>query len=599
MGMTLHTAAFYQRPFTGIWKLLEAVITVILFVSFTNTAKASNSPDSVLYHHFFFDNSRSLSPSFIGTGGLGTARFQPWMPNTDSSAIRFGMPQYEYYRFDPIQYNLADTAGTRSSHIDYHLGGKKEQHITVNHQQHLRKGLRLGIAVGAHTTPGDFSRQLSSGRRIRLNSSYHDATSRYSFDASFRFFRIFNQENGGITSDSIFENASSLDARTLPIFLDNATSRFRENRYDLVQSYALSNSSIALKWSAYHEFSMSRNSFVFESVNPDSGYFSTFWFDSTATYDSSFFRQMTNEIGLRLVASPNFQASAGLALENSKYDLTDFDPLNYETFLATVRIQGRRGKWDWYLSTIQSFQNGLSNTRAGVTFHDQKLGTIQTDFGWIKRRPTEVNNYYLSNHFSWLNYFENEQLSFVSFNHIIPSIRLKYGGAIQASNHTVFFREDALPQQFNKPVGFGTVFVQKTFRFRKFGSVQHVVYGFTGNENVIRMPELSYFGSLFFEGSLFEKALDLRTGVDVTIWTPYNGYGFMPATGAFYLQDNKEMGGFPMAGFFADLKIKTATITIRMDHFNAGIGSREYYGAWRYPLQGRSLKVGVRWFLVD
>jgi hypothetical protein len=73
----------------------------------------------------------------------------------------------------------------------------------------------------------------------------------------------------------------------------------------------------------------------------------------------------------------------------------------------------------------------------------------------------------------------------------------------------------------------------------------------------------------------------------------------MPATGTFFLQNEKQLGGFPMFGVFADLKIKTATITIRVDHLNAGMGTREYYGAWRYPLQGRSLKIGVRWMLVD
>jgi hypothetical protein len=73
----------------------------------------------------------------------------------------------------------------------------------------------------------------------------------------------------------------------------------------------------------------------------------------------------------------------------------------------------------------------------------------------------------------------------------------------------------------------------------------------------------------------------------------------MPATAVFYLQDDRKTGGFPMLGFFVDLKIKTAVISLRLDHFNAGIGSREYYGAYRYPLQGRTLKIGVTWNLND
>jgi hypothetical protein len=73
----------------------------------------------------------------------------------------------------------------------------------------------------------------------------------------------------------------------------------------------------------------------------------------------------------------------------------------------------------------------------------------------------------------------------------------------------------------------------------------------------------------------------------------------MPATGIFYLQDIKKTGNYPLIGAFVNLQIKTASIFIRVDHLNAGIGSRTYYGAYGYPLQGRTLKFGVNWTLID
>jgi hypothetical protein len=125
------------------------------------------------------------------------------------------------------------------------------------------------------------------------------------------------------------------------------------------------------------------------------------------------------------------------------------------------------------------------------------------------------------------------------------------------------------------------------------------MYSFSGNNNVISLPAISYFGSLYYRNLLFKNALDLRCGMDATIWSAYQSYGYMPATAVFYLQDNRKTGGFPMFGLFADMKIKSAVITLRLDHFNAGIGKREYYGSWRYPLQGRTLKIGVVWNLKD
>ena len=48
------------------------------------------------------------------------------------------------------------------------------------------------------------------------------------------------------------------------------------------------------------------------------------------------------------------------------------------------------------------------------------------------------------------------------------------------------------------------------------------------------------------------------------------------------------------------VEITFCTITMHeIDHANAGIGERTYYGAYHYPLPGRTFKFGVRWDLTE
>lgn len=539
---------------------------------------------------------------FIGTGGYGTARFNPFSNEQGFSFSRIGFQQFDYYGYRTYSFNNSDTTGTKKSRIEYHLGSKKEQHINVNLYQHLKKGFRFGISVGAHTTPGDFSRQLSSGRRFMLSCAYADTNSRYSAIAHYRFFRIFNEENGGISSDSSFESATRLDTRTLPVFLQKAVAYYRQNQYDLDQSFNFrKNTTSAPGWSLYHKLSLNRSSFVFLSENPDSGYFNAFFIDSTATYDSTFHQRMNNQIGLkyfRANGKSSTSISAGVWHENSKYEINGFDAMSLNQLMLQLSFDFTNEKSSASLQWLQSLDS-LSEVNTHFSTETGDFGKLKLHLRYRSERPSENVLYYISNHFAWINSFANTNSLYADFAHKIPKWELEYGIDLSAVTGMVFYREDALPQQYEKQVGYGKAYVVKNFKIRKFGSTQRIDYAFSGNKNVIRFPDVNYFGSVFYRNMFFKKALDLKLGLDMIYWSRDYSYGYMPATGVFYLQDNRKTGGFPMLGAFADLKIKTAILTIRLDHFNAGIGAREYYGAWRYPLQGRTLKIGVKWDLAD
>ncbi|MFM8949275.1 MAG: putative porin, partial [Bacteroidota bacterium] len=463
-------------------------------------------------------------------------------------------------------------------------------------------GIRFGISVGAHTTPGDFSRQLSSGRRFMLVGAYNDTNSRYAATMNYRFFRIFNEENGGISSDSSFESATRLDTRTLPVFLQKAGVYHRQNQYNVDQSFAIRKSTSSTPgWSLYHKLSLNRSSFVFYSENPDSGYFNTFFVDSTATYDSTFHQRMNNQFGLKYSKESGKSStaiSAGVWLENSKYEINGFDALSYNQLMMQLLFDFSNEKSSASLHWLQSLDS-LSEINTLLSTETGNYGKLKLQLRYRSERPSENVLYYISNHFAWINTFENTKSLYTDFAHVIPKWELEYGMEVAAVNGLVFYREDALPQQYEKQIGYGKVYATKIFKLHKFGSTQRIDYAFSGNQNVIRIPDFNYFGSVYYRNLLFKKALDLKVGFDLTYWLKDYSYGYMPATGVFYLQDNRKTGGFTMFGAFADLKIKTAILTIRLDHLNAGIGNREYYGSWRYPLQGRTLKIGVKWDLAD
>ena len=132
------------------------------------------------------------------------------------------------------------------------------------------------------------------------------------------------------------------------------------------------------------------------------------------------------------------------------------------------------------------------------------------------------------------------------------------------------------------------------------GRDSKVVISASGNKNIVPVSPFAIFSALYYQNLFFKKVLGFRAGFDINYFSEYYGYGYMPATGIFYVQTEKKIGNTPLIGVFVNMTIKSkACLFIRLDHANAGIGERTYYGALHYPLPGRTFKFGITWDLVD
>lgn len=207
---------------------------------------------------------------------------------------------------------------------------------------------------------------------------------------------------------------------------------------------------------------------------------------------------------------------------------------------------------------------------------------------------------YVSNHFIWNNNFNNLEMYDITAGYFHKNWNLGISGHTGIFKNKVFYREDYLPQVYDDYVMTGDVKIYNSIKFRRLGWDNRINFSFSVNEQVISVPLLALFSSVYYHNQFFKNVLGFRAGIDVTYNSEYYGYGYMPATGTFYIQEEKQIGNYPQFGAFVNLNIKSkARLFIRLDHFNAGLSTRTYYGAYHYPLPGRTFKFGVSWDLVD
>ena len=95
---------------------------------------------------------------------------------------------------------------------------------------------------------------------------------------------------------------------------------------------------------------------------------------------------------------------------------------------------------------------------------------------------------------------------------------------------------------------------------------------------------------------MFKRALFLQTGINFKYFTKYNMNAYDPVLAEFYVQNDQDLGGFPLLDLFFNAKIRQTRIFFKWEHFNSVFTSKnEYFSAPGYPYRDAVIRFGLVW----
>jgi hypothetical protein len=141
-----------------------------------------------------------------------------------------------------------------------------------------------------------------------------------------------------------------------------------------------------------------------------------------------------------------------------------------------------------------------------------------------------------------------------------------------------------------------TAYAKKTFHFFPFASDLVAYYQKSSNSLVTNIPEIVAAGSFYLDIPLFQKALLLNLGLNVSYTSNFYQYGYSPSLGIIYNDYKTMIGNYPIVDLFMSAKIKTAIIIVRIDHADGYFLQPFYATTAHYHLQMFSLRFGARWW---
>ncbi|MDX1828814.1 MAG: putative porin [Lutibacter sp.] len=154
--------------------------------------------------------------------------------------VGFSAKQFNYYNLNDIKYYYVPTP---TSELMYRTGLQQGQVLDAFLTLNTSKQFNIAIGYKGLRSLGRYRNTLASHGNFRTSFNYHTKNKRYFLKGHFYSFDFSNQENGGLTDQSIiyFENndPNYIKRERLDVNYTNADNLFEGKRYYMDQSYAL------------------------------------------------------------------------------------------------------------------------------------------------------------------------------------------------------------------------------------------------------------------------------------------------------------------------------------------------------------------------
>ena len=629
---------------------LDAFIDSTASITFWNITRRTGEmypvvPDTFLTDYFNRTNPDGAGISVAHLGNLGLPmESRIFFDRGDRSQFLFADGFWPYAK-EPDRFNFINTKIPYST-VSYQRAGSRpnlEERLQALLAVNYGKELNFGFDVDYLYARGFYNSQASKHLEWTFFTNY--ISGRHQLHAFVNPFNYTNGENGGIANDGWITRPDtmgnvSLASKEIPTNFTRTWNNIKGNKFYLNYHYNLG---FERKTGEKYEDGTEETQFIpvssiiytFDYTNYKKRFYTQ---DATSldlfynnvdhlnsnredktTNDSTSHHSLNNTLALSLREGfsdwAKFDLTAFVTHANREFTLMDTIPSNnndslfsaYKEIQNSIYIGGelakKTGKTLTYNGQASFGIYGYNLGDMDLSGHIEtkiplfnRLTSVSADASIKNLSPTFYENHYHSKYFWWNNDFDKVNKVFIGGTINLPYTNTNLSVGVENLKNYIYFDATGYPQQHDGNIQVLAATLKQNFRLGILHWNNQLVYQKSGNEDIIPLPDLTAYSSLFVEFK-YAKVLTIQMGGNVHYWTKYYSPIYNPATQQFALQDKNnrvETGNYPLINGFINCHLKQARFFL--EYYNAGssfVSPPEYFSTPHYPINPTVVKLGV------
>jgi hypothetical protein len=582
----------------------------------------------------------------INLGNLGTATKSLLFNANMNAGFDPGFHALDVYKWKLEDVRFFQTTRPYSE-LNYQLGSKSEQVISVLHTQNIKPNWNFSFQYRMINAPGFFQHQRSSHNNYLFTSIYSSKNLRYHINFVLLSNRLQSEENGGIVdTTNIMSDPAFKDRNNISTFLGGApnftASLFKSalntgnkysnsifllrQQYDLGKKDSLVTDSTVIplffpRLRFEHQLKIEKLGFSYtDNVAPASYYSLHYDTLHAAASDSLLFRDswksMSNDFSIyQFPDAKNLQQYIKLSLQTqfitgqTKVGKLDF--INTAGF-AAYRNKSKNQRWDIDANGklyFTGFNKGDFDVHASLKgIWGKRKGSLELGFGNVNRNPAfqfdNRSSFYLM---SAATNLKKENITGLFATLDIPAIKVVLKGNYYLVNNWVYLKDYYQIGQQLTPFNVAVFSLYKGFSISK-GLKWHaeVFVQQTIGKSPLNLLPVYTRQRLAYEGSLGFKNLSIAMGVEAKYRLDYKADNYSPVLGQFFAQDSVTIKNkLPDLAAYIHFRIRPFTAFVRAENLNTaqnlnGFGfTNNNFIAPGYALPGLQIRVGIFWQFVN
>jgi hypothetical protein len=211
--------------------------------------------------------------------------------------------------------------------------------------------------------------------------------------------------------------------------------------------------------------------------------------------------------------------------------------------------------------------------------------------------PDYYLQHYQSNHYQWENNFGKTYRFYIGGEVAYPTqwVQPKLNVSFENIKNHIYFDADGSPQQAGENIQVLAADVQLNVTTPWVNLDNHAIYQYTSS-NKLPLPTLTLYHNLYYHGCWF-KALDTQIGVDMRYFTKYYAPILNPALGQFCIQDQEQVGNYPVMNVYANFYVRSLRLKlfVQYQHINTLFMNKPYFEMPGYPMAPGMFRAGLAW----